>query len=112
LQGDGTVTGTPAPHPLPKFRSEPSDQGITRSAESLRTGIPTSISRYDVTIELARVDEGILDYEFSDEASRSPRGMRSGIGWRPLAELATFARSVNEQFIFRKVWSTPAFVDT
>ena len=40
LHGDGAVTGTSAPHALPEFRGQPGGQRVTRSAKSLRTGIP------------------------------------------------------------------------
>ena len=40
LHGDGAVTGTAAPHALPEFRNQPGGQRVTRSAKSLRTGIP------------------------------------------------------------------------
>ena len=57
LQGDGAVTGTSAPHALPEFRSEPGDQRVTRSAKSLRAGIP--IIQVDVDRD-TRHDDSVI----------------------------------------------------
>jgi len=57
LQGDGAIAGTPAPHALPEFRSQPGDQRATRSAKSLRAGIP--ITQVDVDRD-SRHDDSVI----------------------------------------------------